>query len=171
MNRFEKKQWIADLNGSSSEAEIMIVTHYKGLTVAEISRLRARVRAMGASFKVTKNSLAKLALAGSQFESLSGHFKGPTAVAYAKDPVAAAKVISEFSKENDKLVLIGAAFGNQVLDANGIKELAKLPSLDELRATIIALIMTPATRIVGVTAAPAGQLARVINAHSEKQSS
>jgi large subunit ribosomal protein L10 len=171
MDRSQKKQWIADLNGSSLQAEIMIVTHYKGLTVAEISRLRSRVRVLGASFKVTKNSLAKLALAGTQFETLTEHFKGPTAIAYAKDPVAAAKVISEFSKENEKLVLLGAAFGNQVLDANGIKELAKLPSLDELRATIIALIMTPATRIAGVTAAPAGQLARVIGAYADKQSS
>jgi large subunit ribosomal protein L10 len=170
MDRSQKKQWIADLNGASAGAEIMIVTHYKGLTVAEITRLRNKVRTLGASFKVTKNSLAKLALAGTPFASLDGYFKGPTAVTYAQDPVAAAKVISEFSKENEKLVLLGAAFGGQVLDANGIKELAQLPSLDELRATIIALISTPATRLAAIAQAPAGQLARVINAHAEKQS-
>jgi large subunit ribosomal protein L10 len=168
MNRVQKKEWISGLNGSAKQAEILIVTHYKGLTVAELSRLRTKVRGFGASFKVTKNSLAKLALAGTQFESLTDHFKGPTAVAYSVDPVSAAKVLAEFSKENDKLVLLGAAFGDQVLDADGIKELAKLPSLDELRATIISLIMTPATRIAGVTSAPAGQLARVLGAYAEK---
>jgi large subunit ribosomal protein L10 len=169
MNRVQKKEWISDLNNSATQAEILIVTHYKGLTVAEISRLRTKVRGFGASFKVTKNSLTKLALVGTQFESLSVHFKGPTAVAYSTDPVSAAKVLAEFSKENDKLVLLGAAFGSQILDADGIKELAKLPSLDELRATIISLIMTPATRIAGVTAAPAGQLARVLGAYADKQ--
>ena len=170
MDRMQKKQWIETVNGATSGAEILIVTHYKGLTVAEISRLRTKARGLGASFKVTKNSLARLALAGTPFESLREHFKGPTAIAYSQDPVSAAKIISEFSKENEKLVLLGAAFGAQILDANGIKELAKLPSLDELRATIISLILTPATRIAGVTAAPAGQLARVINAFAEKAS-
>jgi large subunit ribosomal protein L10 len=167
MNRVQKKEWISDLNGATSQAEIVIVTHYKGLTVAELSKLRTKVRGLGASFKVTKNSLAKLALAGTQFESISDHFKGPTAIAYSVDPVVAAKVIAEFSKENEKLVLLAGVFGNQMLDANGIKELAKLPSLDELRATIISLIMTPATRIAGVTAAPAGQLARVLGAYAD----
>ncbi len=170
MDRIQKKQWVETVNGATSGAEIMIVTHYKGLTVAEISRLRTKARGLGASFKVTKNSLAKLALKGTAFEPLTEHFKGPTAIAYSQDPVSAAKVISEFSKDNEKLVLLGGAFGSQILDADGIKELAKLPSLDELRATIIALIMTPATRIAGVTAAPAGQLARVINAFAEKAS-
>jgi large subunit ribosomal protein L10 len=168
MDRMQKKQWIKDLNGATSGAEVLIVTHYKGLTVAEISRLRAKARGLGASFKVTKNSLAKLALAGTGFEQLSVHFKGPTAVAYSQDPVSAAKIISEFSKENEKLVILGGAFGAQVLDADAIKELAKLPSLDELRATIISLIMTPATRIAGITSAPAGQLARVIGAYADK---
>lgn len=170
MDRSEKKQWVEDMQSSTDGVEILIVTHYKGLTVAEMSELRAKVRALGVSFKVTKNSLAKRAFEGTQYAAVNEYFSGPTAVAYSTDPVAAAKVVAEFSKENEKLVLLAGIFGETVLDGNGIKELAKMPSLDELRAKIISLIKTPATRIAGVTQAPAGQLARVFGAYGASES-
>jgi Ribosomal protein L10 len=126
------------------------------------------VRAAGAGFKVTKNRLARRALQGTQFEGLDGLFKGPTAIAYSKDPVAAAKVVADYAKSNDKLQIIGAALGNQVLDAEGVKALATLPSLDELRAKLVGMIQTPATRIAGVLQAPGGQVARVLAAYAKK---
>ncbi len=165
MDRAQKKQWVEDMNGGFSNAEILIVTQYKGLTVAEISDLRGKVRDAGASFKVTKNRLTKLALKGTSYEELSDMFTGPTAVAYATDPVSAAKVINDFANDNDKLVMVGGAFGGKVLNIQEIQALAKLPSLDELRAKIVSLLKTPATRIAGVTQAPAGQLARVFGAY------
>ncbi len=165
MDRTQKTQWVESFRDSFEDAEILILTHYKGLDVAQMSELRVKARACGASFKVTKNSLAKLALKESGFEHLSDQFTGPTAVAFASDPVAAAQLISEFSKENEQLVMLAASFAGNVMDANGIKALATMPSLDELRAKIISLIKTPATRIAGVTGAPAGQLARVFGAY------
>ncbi|TAE79994.1 MAG: 50S ribosomal protein L10 [Alphaproteobacteria bacterium] len=170
MDRIQKKAWIKDFSEDSSCADIVIVTHYKGLTVAQMTALRGKIRACGATFKVTKNSLAKLALKDGQFAHLDSFFVGPTAVAYANDPVAAAKVLAEFAKTNDKLVLLGASFAGKVLEQKELQELAKLPSLDELRAKIIAIINTPAVRIAGVTQAPAGQLARVFSAYGASQS-
>jgi large subunit ribosomal protein L10 len=168
MNRTQKQEWIASTNASVKDAGILLVAHYKGLTVAEITALRVAVRKTGAGFKVTKNLLAKRAIAGTQYEKLSHLFKGPTAVAYATDPVSAAKALAEFSKKNEKLVLVGGAFGETILDKAAIQQLATLPSLDELRAKIIALLQTPATRIAGVLQAPAGQLARVFGAYASK---
>ena len=170
MDRASKTQWVEDLQQSTSGSEILIVTHYKGLTVAEMSDLRVKVREHGASFKVTKNSLAKRAFENTGYKDLAEHFKGPTAIAYATDPVAAAKVVADFSKENDKLVLLAGIFGETQLDSKGIQELAKMPSLDELRAKIISIINTPATRIAGVTQAPAGQLARLFSAYGASES-
>jgi len=166
--RAQKQEWIAETNEQVQTAEILLIAHYKGLTVAEMTELRANVRKAGASFKVTKNRLATRAVAGTSYEKVAHLFKGPTAVAYAKDPVSAAKALSEFAKKNEKLVLVGGAFGETVLDKAGIAQLATLPSLDELRARIIAMIQTPATRIAGVLQAPAGQLARVFNAYATK---
>lgn len=168
MNRTQKQEWIASVNDNVKEAGIVLVAHYKGLTVAEMTDLRVKVRAAGAGFKVTKNLLAKRAFAGTQYEKVVDLFKGPTAIAYANDPVSAAKALSEFAKKNDKLVLVGGAFGDTVLDKAAIQQLATLPSLDELRAKIIAILQTPATRIAGVLQAPAGQLARVFNAYATK---
>jgi large subunit ribosomal protein L10 len=168
VERSNKKIWIEEANSNFSAAGILIVTQYKGLTVTEMESLRARIRSVGASFKVTKNRLTKLALKGTAYEPLSNMFVGATAVAWAQDPVSAAKVISEFSKDNEKLVLVGGAFGEKILGLDEIQTLAKLPSLDELRAQLIALIMTPATRIAGITQAPAGQLARVFGAYGSK---
>jgi large subunit ribosomal protein L10 len=168
MNRTEKTQWVGDVNDMFGGAEVVIVTHYQGLTVAEMSNLRNKVRAAGASFKVTKNRLTKLAVKDTRYEGLADMFKGPTAVAFSSDPVAVAKVIAEFSKTNEKLVMLGGAFGEHTLNEAGIKQLATLPSLDELRAKILALLNTPATRIAGVLQAPAGQLARVCGAYGAK---
>lgn len=167
MERAQKKVWVDNLHAEVKDAQLLLVVHYKGLTVAEISGLRAKVREAGASFKVTKNLLAKRALEDTPYAKLADHMTGPTAIAWGDDPVAGAKVLADFAKNNEKLVLIGGAFGEHVLDAEGIKQLAKMPSLDELRAKIIALINTPATRIAGVLQAPAGQLARVFGAYAK----
>jgi len=166
--RATKQQFVDDTNAQVKDAGILLVAHYKGLTVAEITDLRIKIRAAGASFKVTKNLLVKRAIVGTSYEKISHLFKGPTAVAYAADPVSAAKALSEFAKKNEKLVLVGGAFGNTVLDKAAINQLASLPSLDELRAKIIAMLQTPATRIAGVLQAPAGQLARVFGAYATK---
>ena len=163
-----KQQSIDQTNADVKDAGILLVAHYKGLTVAEITDLRIKIRAAGANFKVTKNLLVKRALVGTNYEKVSHLFTGPTAVAYAADPISAAKALSEFSKKNGKLVLVGGAFGNTVLDKAAINQLASLPSLDELRSQIIAMLQTPATRIAGVLQAPAGQLARVFGAYAKK---
>ncbi|CAO3405893.1 50S ribosomal protein L10 [Azospirillum largimobile] len=168
MDRTQKEATIADLHSKLADTGLVVVAHHLGLTVKEVTDLRAKVRAAGAGFKVTKNRLARRALQGTQFEGLDGLFKGPTAIAYSKDPVAAAKVVAEFSKANDKLQIIGAGLGNQVLDAEGVKALATLPSLDELRAKLVGMIQTPATRIAGVLQAPGGQVARVLAAYAKK---
>lgn len=168
MNRTQKQEWIDSTNASVKEAAIVLVAHYKGLTVAEMTQLRADVRKAGAKFKVTKNLLAKRAVGGTNYEKITDLFKGPTAIAYANDPVSAAKALHEFAKKNNKLELIGGAFGEKVLNKAEIQHLASLPSLDELRAKIIAILQTPATRVAGVLQAPASQLARVFSAYASK---
>ncbi|MBS0960050.1 MULTISPECIES: 50S ribosomal protein L10 [Acetobacter] len=167
MNRTEKRDFVASLATVFAETSMVVVTENKGLTVADVTDLRRKVREVGASYKVTKNRLTKLALAGTQFDGISSLLKGPTALAWSEDPVAVAKVIVEFAKTNDKLVVLGGSLGSQVLGADGIKALAELPSLDVLRAQLVGLISTPATRIAGVTQAPAGQLARVFGAYAK----
>lgn len=168
MNRAQKQAWIEATNEQVKDSGIVLVAHYKGMTVAEMTDLRANVRKVGAGFKVTKNLLAKRAVGGTTYEKIAHLFKGPTAIAYSKDPVAAAKALSEFNKRNDKLQLVGGAFGETILDKKAINQLATLPSLDELRAKIIAILQTPATRIAGVLQAPASQLARVVGAYAKK---
>lgn len=168
MNRAEKKAWIENVNADAAKAGIVIIAHYKGLTVAEISQLRVDTRKAGARLKVTKNLLAKRAFAGTQYAKIEHLFKGPTVTAFAQEPVSAAKVLSDFAKKNEKLVLLGGAFGETVLDKAAINQLASLPSLDELRAKILAMLNTPATRIAGVLQAPAGQLARLHGAKAAK---
>ena len=166
MTRTAKEAWVGEANSIFGESEIVLITHYQGLSVAEISALRSKIRAAGASFKVTKNRLAQRALEGTTYEPLADQFSGPTAICFGMDPVSAAKVIADFAKGNDKLQLVGGAFGTHMLDAAGIKQLATMPSLDELRGKIVALLNTPATRIAGVLQAPAGQLARVFGAYA-----
>jgi large subunit ribosomal protein L10 len=168
VDRKGKSELVATLNGTFREAELVVVTHNNGMTVAETTDLRRRTRSAGASFRVTKNRLTRLALAGTRFEGLGKLFTGPTAIAYSKDPVAAAKVVVDYAKGNDKLVIVGAALGDKVLDIEGVKALATLPSLDQLRAKVLGMLQTPGTRIASVLKAPGGQVARVIAAHAEK---
>lgn len=170
MDRSEKQELITSLQETLKGAELVVVTRQSGLTVAEVTDLRRKMRAAGAGYRVTKNRLARRALEGTKFTGLSSLLTGPTALAYSKDPVAAAKVATTFAKDNDKLTIVGGAMGENVLDPEGIKALANLPSLDELRARIVGMLQTPAARIATVLQAPAGQLARVINAFATKQS-
>ncbi|MFT9165639.1 MAG: 50S ribosomal protein L10 [Komagataeibacter saccharivorans] len=167
MDRTEKREFVASLAAVFAKTSMVIVTRNDGLTVADVTELRRRVRAAGATHKVAKNRLTSLALAGTQFEGIKPLLKGPTALSWADEPVAVAKVLVEFAKTNDKLVLLGGSLGAQTLDVASIKALAELPSLDVLRAQLVGLISTPATRIAGVLQAPAGQLARVFGAYAK----
>ncbi|MDH5749244.1 MAG: 50S ribosomal protein L10 [Rhodospirillales bacterium] len=168
MDRVQKEELVASMRTVFEEKALVVVTHYSGLTVAEMSDLRDKMREAGAGFKVTKNRLMRLALNGTKCSALNDLFTGPTAIAYSDDPVAAAKVAVTYAKSNDKLVVIGGILGEEGLDVDGVKALASLPSLDELRARIVGMISTPATRIAGVLQAPASQVARVLGAHAEK---
>ena len=168
MDRTEKREFIAALGRVFAETSMVVVTRNQGLTVAEVSDLRRRMRASGANFKVTKNTLATIALDGTRFDGIKPMLKGPTALAWSQDPVAVAKAAVEFARSNEKFVVVGGALGPRTLDADGIKALAELPSLDELRARLVGMIQTPATRIAGVLQAPAGQLARVFGAYAKK---
>ena len=170
MNRTEKTELIETLHATFSEAASVVVTHQVGLTVVESSALRNKMREGGARFKVTKNRIAKIALKDTPYEELSDQFTGPTAIGTSADPVTAAKILVEFAKENDKLTIIGGAIGAQLLDKAGIEALAKLPSLDELRAKLAGLLQAPAAKLARVTQAPASQLARVIQAKSAQAS-
>lgn len=168
MERAEKRELVTELNQVFSNTGSVVVAHYTGLTVAQMSDFRTQMRAAGGSVKVAKNRLAKIALQGTPSEAISDLFVGQTVIAYADDPVVAPKVMAEFSKKNEKLVIIGGAMGATALDANGVKALATMPSLDELRAKLIAMVQTPASRIAQVVSAPAAQLARVFDAYSRK---
>ena len=168
MDRTQKAAVVDSLNGLFGEAGSVVVAHYSGMTVAQMSDLRSRMRAAGASFKVAKNRLAVRALQGTAAEGITHLFKGPTGIAISRDPVAASKVVVAYAKENDKLVILGGVVGGTAIDANGVKALAELPSLDELRGKIAGLLKAPATKLAGLLAAPAGQLARVIGAYSTK---
>jgi large subunit ribosomal protein L10 len=168
VDRTQKEELVASFNDAFSEATLVVVTSQNGLTVAQSTELRQEMRNAGASFKVTKNRLTRLALKGTKFEHLSDLFKGPTGIAYSDDPVAAARVAVKFADNNDKFVVLGGGLDEQALDVSAVTALAKLPSLDELRGKLVGMIQTPATRIAGVTQAPAGQLARVISARAEQ---
>jgi len=168
VDRAKKASQIDMLEGVFAEAGSVVVAHYTGMTVADLTKLRTQMRAAGAKFKVAKNRLAKRALDAKGAGAVAHLFTGPTGIAYAADPMAAPKVASAFAKENDKFVILGGVMGMKALDAAAVKTLAELPSLDQLRATLIGLIQSPATKIAGVLAAPAGQLARVIGAHARK---
>ena len=165
MDRAQKTEAVAEMNRTFTEAGVVVVTRNLGLTVAESSALRAKMREAGASFKVSKNRLAKLAIKDTQYDPISDLFAGPTAMAWSDDPVAATKVVAEFSKENDRLEIVGGAMGETVLDLDGVKALAALPSLDELRGTIVGLLNAPATKVAQLANAPASKLARVFGAY------
>ena len=171
MNRSEKAEAIVELNRTFKDANLVVITRQSGLTVHEVTDLRRKIRAAGASYRVAKNRLTLRALEGTSFTALGSLFKGPTAIAYSKDPVAAAKVISAFAKDNEKLTIVGGALGENTLDVAGVQALATLPSLDALRGKIIGLLQAPATKVAVVLAAPAGQVARVFAAYGAKEDS
>lgn len=168
MDRAEKAELVSTLHATLGQAASVVVVRNLGLTVAQSTALRQQMRDAGASFRVTKNRLAKIALEGTAYTGLSDLLTGPTALATSADPVAAAKVAVDFAKTNDKLEIVGGAMGETVLDVNGVKALASLPSLDELRAKIVGLVQAPATKLAQITSAPAGQLARVFGAYATK---
>lgn len=168
MDRAQKAEAVAEMHELFQGGETLVMTHYSGLTVAQLTKLRQKLRESGGSLKVTKNRLAKRALEGTRFENMVKLFAGPTAVAVSKDPVAAAKVVWDFAKENEKLIIVGGAFAGQVLDKKDVENLAKLPSMDELRAKFLALLVTPATRVATILQVPASQLARVTKAYADK---
>jgi len=166
VDRMQKEELVASLNGVFGSANLVIVTRPSGLTVAESNDLRRRMSESGASFKVTKNRLTRLALRGTKFEHLTDLFSGPTAIAFSEDPVAAAKVAVQFSDDNEKLEIVGGGLFENAVDTAEIKTLARLPSLEALRGKIVGMLNTPATRLVRVVQSPGGQLARVVQAHA-----
>ena len=168
MDRAQKAESIEVLKGVFASSGAVVVTHYLGLTVAEMTDLRGRLRKEGAQIKVVKNRLAQKALNGSAGDAGQDLFKGPVAIAYGVDPVSAAKVVTQYAKDNEKFSVVGGLLGDQVLSQDAIKSLASLPSLDQIRAQLIGLIQAPATKVAGVLQAPAAQLARVFNAYATK---
>ena len=169
MDRAQKTEQVSALAKTLSETAVVVVTRNHGLTVAQVTDLRTKMRQAGASFKVTKNRLAKIALEGSPYQPLGELLTGPIGFATSTDPVAAAKVAVDFAKTNDKFEIVGGAMGSTVLDINGVKALASLPSLDELRGRIVGLIQAPASKIARVINTPAGNLARVFGAYANKE--
>jgi len=168
MDRNQKAEVVSALNAELAEVGVVVVTRNLGMTVAQSTVLRQKMREAGATYKVTKNRLARIALDGTAYGSISDLLTGPIGLATSADPVAAAKVVVEFAKTNDKIEIVGGAMGEVLLDVEGIKALASMPSLDELRAKIIGLIQAPATKLATVIQTPASQLARVFNAYAEK---
>jgi len=168
VDRATKAVAVDTLHKTFSETESVVVTRYPGLTVGQMTELRVKMRAEGVDYKVSKNRLVIRALKGTRFEGIGHMLKGPVGIATSKDPVAAAKVAHKFSKDNDKLIIVGGALGDKLLDPSGIEALSKLPSLDEMRAKLLALFLTPATRLATLAQAPALQVARVIQAYADK---
>ena len=168
MDRAGKAQLVATLNAVFAKTSVVVVAHYTGLSVAEMQKLRAQMKQAGATVKVAKNRLAKIALEGTDVASIGPLLKGPTIIAYSSDVIAAPKVATDFAKANEKFVIVGGSMGKTVLNVDGVKALASLPSLDELRGKIVGLIVAPATKLAQLANAPAGKLARVIQAHASK---
>lgn len=168
MDRAAKRELVGTLNDVFKTSGVVVVAHYAGLTVADMQKLRSQMKQAGATVKVAKNSLAGIALEGTDVASIKPLLKGPTLLAYSGDPVAAAKVAVDFAKTNDKLVILGGAMGTTSLNPDGVKALASLPSLDELRAKLVGLLQAPATKIAQLSTAPAAKLARVFGAYANK---
>ena len=168
MDRAAKAESITELNGVFKTSNVVVVAHYSGLTVAQMQKLRTQMKQAGASVKVSKNRLAKIALEGTDVVAIGPMLKGPTVIATSNDPVAAPKVAIEFAKANEQFVILGGSMGKTVLDVNGVKALASLPSLDELRGKLVGLLVAPATKIAQLSTAPAAKLARVVQAYASK---
>jgi large subunit ribosomal protein L10 len=169
MDRSQKAESVAQLNATFNEVGVVVVTRNLGLSVAQSTDLRVKMREAGATYKVAKNRLARLAIANTDYDGIGDMLTGPTALATSVDPVAAAKVAVEFAKTNDKLEIVGGSMGTQVLNAEGVKALASMPSLDELRGTLVGLLNAPATKIAQLSTAPAAKLARVFGAYGAKE--
>ena len=169
MDRTQKTEVVSTLNATFGEVGVVVITRNLGLTVAQSTDLRQKMRDAGAAYKVTKNRLTKIALKDTDYEPISDMLTGPVALATSADPVAAAKVAVDFAKTNDKLEIVGGAMGSTLLDADGVKALASMPTLDELRAKIVGLVQAPATKLATITQEPAAQLARVFNAYASKE--
>jgi large subunit ribosomal protein L10 len=168
VDRAEKKEFVSSLHDVFTKTSVVVVAHYSGLTVAQMQKLRKEMKAAGATVQVAKNRLAKIALDGSDVASIAPLMKGPTLIAFSDDPVAAPKVAVAFAKDHDKFVILGGAMGKTSLNQDGVKALATMPSLDEMRAKIIGLIQAPATKIAQLSTAPAAKLARVFKAYADK---
>jgi large subunit ribosomal protein L10 len=168
MDRSQKAESVASLNAVFNEAGVVVVTRNLGMTVAQSTALRGKIREAGAAYKVAKNSLAKLAINDTDYAGLGDLLNGPTALATSVDPVAAAKAVVEFAKTNDKIEIVGGSMGAQLLTADGVKALASMPSLDELRAKLVGLVQAPATKLAQLATAPAAKLARVFGAYAAK---
>jgi large subunit ribosomal protein L10 len=168
VDRAAKKELVTTLNGVFKSTNVVVVAHYSGLNVAQMQTLRKQMKLAGATVKVAKNRLAKIALEGTDAAVIVPLLKGPTLIAYSGDPIAAPKVAADFAKTHEKFVILGGVMGSTALDANGVKALASLPSLDELRAKIVGLIAAPATKIAQLVNAPAAKLARVVQAYADK---
>ena len=169
MDRAAKSELVTTLHSVFKDTGVVVVAHYAGLTVAQMTNFRQQVKTAGGKVKVAKNRIAKIALKDTDYTGISDLLKGPTVLAYSKDPITAAKIAVSFAKTNDKLVILGGSMGKNVLDAKGVKALAELPSLDELRAKICGLLNAPATKIVRTIAEPGAKLARVIQAKASKE--
>lgn len=169
MDRSQKADSVAQLNATFNEVGVVVITRNLGLTVAQSTDLRTKMRAAGATYKVAKNSLAKLAIKDTDYAGLDNFLSGPTALATSVDPVAAAKAVVDFAKTNPKLEIVGGSMGDTLLDEAGVKALASLPSLDQLRATLVGLVQAPATKLAQLSTAPAAKLARVFGAYAAKE--
>ena len=169
LNRSQKEKFVSELKKDLSETNLLVVTHYLGLNVNEIEDLRSKMRDADVNFKITKNRLTKIALTGTSFENIKELFQGPTAVAYSEDAIQAARIAVNFSKDNNKLKIIGGSFEGKLIDEDKVKFLASLPSLDELRARLICLMQTPAQKIASILQVPSGNIARVLKAYSENK--
>lgn len=170
MNKVEKQQFVESLKSNLANAGIVIVTKQSGLSVAEVTELRRQIRSIGATYKVGKNTLVRRAIEGTQFSSMEPLLEGPTALSFADDPVSVSKVLVTFTKDNEKLEILGGVFGEEVLSVDSIKNLATLPSLDELRAKLVGILQQPAQGVASVLQAPATQLARVFGAYGNSGS-
>jgi large subunit ribosomal protein L10 len=168
MDRSQKAESVASLNATFNEVGVVVITRNLGMSVAQSTTLRGKIRDAGATYKVAKNSLAKLAAKDTAYEGITDLLTGPTAIASSVDPVAAAKAVVDFAKTTDKIEILGGSLGSVVLNADGIKALATMPSLDEMRAKLIGLVQAPATKIAQLATAPAAKLARVFQAYADK---
>lgn len=170
MDRAQKRELVTKLNEAWKDSGVIVVAHFKGMTVAEITDFRQRVKEAGGAVKVAKNRLAKLALKNTDAEGISSLLEGQTCLAYSEDPITAAKVSVRYAKQNEKLVILGGAMGKTLLDSKGVKALADLPTLDELRATLIGILQAPASKIARILMEPGAMIARTVQAKSAKAS-